>query len=197
MIQSASLFRFNNPALKLRPKSTHPSFPTVRWGRLTLGSTQQRGVALKSIDEKKRQEVLRRARQAMSDVKASMESKEYQETYLEFMSKYAAIESGYKILLLNYLLDKGQRRPIEDLRIEPRQVRAVLNYYRIILNDSDRDNIFNGRQAKGSRKARGLRNSLAHRPNTEALSELSSKKAQLFASMNALVDAINTEAKEC
>ena len=151
---------------------------------------------MKLIDEKKRREVLPRAKQAMADVETSVQTEKSREDYLDFMTKFAAVESAYKIFLLNYLLDKGQKVPIEDLKIDPRQVRTVLRYYGIALSDSDRDNIFNGRQARGERKARGLRNSLAHRPNAGALNELDSKKNQLFASMDALAEAINAGAKE-
>lgn len=132
----------------------------------------------------------------MTDVEASVQTEKSREDYLSFMSKFAAVESAYKIMLLNYLRDKGQQESFENLKIESPQVQIVLKYYGISLSDSDRDNIFNGRQAKGRRKARGLRNSLAHRPNVDALSELDSKKNQLFASMDALVEAINTGAKE-
>lgn len=132
----------------------------------------------------------------MADVEASVQTEKSREDYLSFMSKFAAVESAYKIMLLNYLRDKGQQESFENLKIESPQVQIVLKYYGISLSDSDRDNIFNGRQAKGRRKARGLRNSLAHRPNVDALSELDSKKNQLFASMDALVEAINTGAKE-
>lgn len=151
---------------------------------------------MKPIDEKKRQRVLQRARQAMADVEASVQSDKSREDYLNFMVKFAAVESAYKIMLLNYLRDKGETRAFEDLRIESRQVQAVLKYYGIILSDSDRDDIFNGKQAKGKRKARALRNSLAHRPNVDALNELSLKQDQLFASMDALAQAISAEAKE-
>ena len=129
----------------------------------------------------------------MADVEVSIQTEKSREDYLDFMTKFAAVESAYKIFLLNYLLDKGQKASIEDLKIDPRQVRTVLRYYGIVLSDSDRDNIFNGRRAKGERKARGLRNSLAHKPNAGALNELDSKKSQLFASMDAFRASIVKE----
>lgn len=148
---------------------------------------------MKPIDEKKRQRVLQRARQATADVEASIQTEKSREDYLDFMTKFAAVENAYKIMLLNYLRDRGQQESFEDLRVESPQVQAVLKYYGISLSDSDRNNIFNGRQAKGKRKARGLRNSLAHRPNPDALNELDSKKSQLFASMDAFRASIVKE----
>lgn len=152
---------------------------------------------MKLIDEKKRREVLQRACQAMSDVEASMASEENKKTYLEFMVRYTAIERAYKVLLRSYLQETGRKTSSrETLCIQSRDIPYVLSYFGIDLSDSDKDNVFNGKNKKGERKARGLRNSLAHRPNTDALNELDSKKNQLFASMDALVEAINAGAKE-
>ena len=67
---------------------------------------------MKLIDEKKRREVLQRAKQAMADVETSVQTEKSREDYLDFMTKFAAVESAYKIFLLNYLLDKGQKVPI-------------------------------------------------------------------------------------
>lgn len=129
----------------------------------------------------------------MADVEASIQTEKSREDYLDFITKFAAVENAYKIMLLNYLRDRGQQESFEDLRVESPQVQAVLKYYGISLSDSDGNNIFNGRQAKGKRKARGLRNSLAHRPNPDALNELDSKKSQLFASMDAFRASIVKE----
>lgn len=152
---------------------------------------------MKPIDEKKRQQVLQRAKQAMVDVEASVNSDETKKAFLEFMTKYASVEAGYKVLLQSYLQSAGRKvPPIESLRIQFRDIPRVLAYFDIKLNDSDRDNIFNGKQKKGERKARGLRNSLAHRPNSSALNELASKHEQLYESMDAFRTSIIKEAQQ-
>lgn len=113
------------------------------------------------------------------------------------MTKYASVEAGYKVLLQSYLQSAGRKvPPIESLRIQFRDIPRVLAYFDIKLNDSDRDNIFNGKQKKSERKARGLRNSLAHRPNSNALNELASKHEQLYESMDAFRTSIMKEARQ-
>lgn len=121
----------------------------------------------------------------MADVEASVKSDETKKAFLEFMTKYASVEAGYKVLLQSYLQSAGRKvPPIESLRIQTRDIPRVLAYFDIKLDDSDRDNIFSGKQKKGERKARGLRNSLVHRPNSDALRELTSKHEQLYKSMD-------------
>ncbi|MDD6417739.1 MAG: hypothetical protein PUF86_03540 [Paratractidigestivibacter faecalis] len=149
---------------------------------------------MKPIDEQKRQRVLQRANQAMADVEASVKSDETKKAFLEFMTKYASVEAGYKVLLQSYLQSAGRKvPPIESLRIQSRDIPRVLAYFDIKLDDSDRNNIFSGKQKKGERKARGLRNSLAHRPNSDALHELISKHEQLYKSMDTFRTSIMKE----
>ena len=152
---------------------------------------------MKPADEKKRQQVLARAQKAMDEVKASTQQKEAGEAYLDFMVSYASVEAGYKVLLQNYLLaTRHKATPIESLCIESRDIPRVLSFYGIRLSETDRDNVFNGRQKKGERKARALRNSLAHRPNKNALDELVSSHESLFASMKAFRVSIDEEVEK-
>lgn len=90
---------------------------------------------MKPIDEKKRQQVLQRAKQAMVDVEASVKSDETKKAFLEFMTKYASVEAGYKVLLQSYLQSAGRKvPPIESLRIQFRDIPRVLAYFDIKLN---------------------------------------------------------------
>ena len=92
----------------------------------------------------------------MVDVEASVNSDETKKAFLEFMTKYASVEAGYKVLLQSYLQSAGRKvPPIESLRIQFRDIPRVLAYFDIKLNDSDRDNIFNGKQKKASAKQGG------------------------------------------
>ena len=45
----------------------------------------------------------------MADVEASIQTEKSREDYLDFMTKFAAVENAYKIMLLNYLRDRGQQ----------------------------------------------------------------------------------------
>ena len=45
----------------------------------------------------------------MVDVEASAKSDETKKAFLEFMTKYASIEAGYKVILQSYLQSAGRK----------------------------------------------------------------------------------------
>ena len=146
-------------------------------------------MAKASISEQ--QKALKKATRRLNEVKEAMASDESREAYLEFMARFAQIETAYKSLLSDYL--RAERKPVDskDLTIDWKEVPRVLAYFSIELSDSDKTLIFNGRQKIGERNARGLRNSLAHTPNKKAINELQVKFNQLMASMQAFEHAIS------
>lgn len=139
-----------------------------------------------------KQAQLKNALRKVERAKAALDAPGARDLYAEFMSRFALCEIGYKSLLKDYRKARGQSTKDEDLKIVRDEQRRVLRAYGIDADCATVVSVFDATSTIGRRNARGLRNSLAHAPNTEALDELARKQGDLFAAMDAFIDLIRT-----
>ena len=150
---------------------------------------------MKSPTEAEQRAIRKRAAEKMRQSREALNSMVDPELYRTFLDEFAIVETGYKSLLLDYLKDTSGGVPKQsELKIEIRQVERVLEHAGVMFNDIDE--VFSGKNAKGNRKARALRNSLAHSPNESALSELAQNKSSLFSAMTAFEEAVGCDSPD-
>ena len=149
---------------------------------------------MKHPGEKEQRAIRARAAQKMKQGREALEELDYPELYRAFLDEFAIVEMGYKSLLKDYLKASGKNVADAGLTMNSRQIKRVLAFAGV--DFSQIDEVFNGKNAKGSRMARGLRNSLAHAPNKEALEELSQKREVLFGAMTEFEAAIDCDENE-
>ena len=132
----------------------------------------------------------------MNEARQALANPQARESYLDFIIDFAACEVGYKTFLESYLKSRGQSFIADNLAIKPNQVRHVLKYANIQLDETDAKTIFNKYVGNTKKhQARGMRNALAHKPTTKDLNELASRKRDYIEAMRRFVDAINDEAE--
>ena len=144
-------------------------------------------------DQEKRQRAEKAAKK-MDRARRALEADEAHEAYQQFMERFAICEVGYKCLLADHLSDLGRTVKPGHLKIDTPQAKTVLKRASIPIHDDTFKAIFDGTKDIGKRNARGLRNSLAHRPNQEALDELIAKLPEFNKAMDAFEMAIKTAA---
>lgn len=149
---------------------------------------------MKRPSEKEQRAIRARAAQKMKQGREALEGLDDPELYRAFLDEFAIVEMGYKSLLKDYLKARGADVKDANLTIDSRQIERVLAFAGI--DFSQVNEVFNGKNTKGNRMARGLRNSLVHAPNKEALGELAQKREVLFGAMAGFEAAIGCDGSE-
>ncbi len=148
---------------------------------------------MKKLTEKEQRRRIAKAAKNIENAEAALASEENREAYLQFMARYSLCELGYKTLLAEHIRDLG-KTPTHDLTIKYKQISTVLK--RVGLDEIDSktiEEIFNATNKIGERHGRGLRNSLTHAPNQEAIEELRKKEHQINAAMDSFLAVLKNK----
>lgn len=148
---------------------------------------------LSQSEQKKR---AAKACKKMQSARKALEAYENKAAYHQFMERFAICETGYKSLLSDHLDDRGKSRSEENLKIEFDQLKTVIKRLNLQIEDKVLKTLFDGTRAIGKRNARGIRNSLSHKPNKQALDELTKKLPEFNKAMDAFEEAIEKAAEE-
>lgn len=130
--------------------------------------------------------VITRASSSINSIKALLSKDGNKELLEDFLTQFSICEAAYKVLLTQYRKEKKRDFKSSSLVIDFNEVKQVFRYFSISIDPNTLKTVFDGTRTKGQRNARGLRNSLAHKPNQDALDELASKKVSLYRAMTRL-----------
>jgi len=110
----------------------------------------------------------------------------------DFLERFMICECVYKNLLKSYNANQGARVADRDLRLYYTEIRKVLDYYNVKLEDDALKAIFfsTGQYRKrGTMSAKKLRDSIAHSMNEHSIKEVEKRFEELMGLMDAFLSA--------
>ena len=114
----------------------------------------------------------------------------------DFLERFMICECVYKTLLKSYNANRGAKVADGDLRLNYTEIRKVLDYYNVKLEEDTHKAIFSstGQYCKrGTMSAKKLRDSIAHSMNENSIKEAEKRFEELMGLMDAFLSAFRNE----